>query len=305
MAIVQKFIDEVYRNHYTDEELFSIINANKVMDYNNVDRKHDINWNLYESKLTTEQLSIFRSFSRMAFYFPRQLTDNIIEGCKWDIEERLMNDEQDLCEYTRYVTGTAVSLNQFIVWNKDGEWPTNFKEISHNMIQKATLFGEVGSVKALKFPILFQIKFFFLNGQIIQIIDNSRDIKSDSEEGRLCVPVSYFPNDEYKFLISKEFHKVDKKIIMQVYDKMMNLFDQELEKVPLVISLLSKQFRFIFLSGVEIFRDEAIMLRIDESFDTKRRLSVLTRLGIFLKWAYLPCDILSLRYNEKFKTKYC
>lgn len=163
MAIVQSFIDEVYRNHYTDEELFSIINASKVMDYNNINKKHDVNWNYYESKLTTEQLSVFRCFSRMAVYFPRKLTDDIIEGCKWDIEERLMKDEQDLCEYTRYVTGTAVSLNQFIVWNKDGDWPTNFKEISHSMIKDATIFGEVSFVEALEFSLIFNNKFISHN----------------------------------------------------------------------------------------------------------------------------------------------
>lgn len=140
---------------------------------------------------------------------------------------------------------------------------------------------------------------------MIQTIDNSRDIKCDSEEGHCCVPISLFPNDEYKYLVANEFHKINIKILLHVFDKMMELFDQEVEKAPSVVLLVAKQFRFLFLSGVEISRDQAKMMRDAEPFEQTRKVSMLRRIGIILKWAYLPCDILDLKFYENVKTKNC
>lgn len=142
MELYDKFIDDIYQSHYTDEELISVICGNAVIDYN-INKKDVIDWSYYESRLTTEELTIFRAFSRISVYIPRQPIEDMARGFKWDVDGKLMQNEQDLLQYTKDLSGTAAAMAHFIAWNKDGDWSDNFKEISHQMVYDGFYFGEV------------------------------------------------------------------------------------------------------------------------------------------------------------------
>lgn len=64
MALLERFVNEMYQGRFTDDELLVMINGSKVMDYRSVDRKYEINWNYYKDKITDDHLRIFRSFNR-------------------------------------------------------------------------------------------------------------------------------------------------------------------------------------------------------------------------------------------------
>lgn len=92
---------------------------------------------------------------------------------------------------------------------------------------------------------------------------------------------------------------------MEVFDKMMIVFDREVERMASVISSVTKQFRLVILPGMEICRDEAVMLRLEGSFDVRKRYSIFKRVCILLRWAYFPGDVLSLKFSTKLKEKTC
>lgn len=133
--------------------------------------------------------------------------------------------------------------------------------------------------------------------QILQVIDISRDMVSDSEERRCVTPTDYFRNEEYKSLAAGEHFKVENDVFMQCFEKLMMLNDQLIEELPSSISLLAKEARFLFLGALEIWRDEALIVKHNGIYKF-RRLSMFTRLLITLKWAYFPGDILKLKFNK-------
>lgn len=65
----------------------------------------------------------------------------MLKGFKLDIECHLMKDEHEFRQYARYVSGTTVTMTQFIIWNKYGEWPDAFAEIGPKMITDGFVFG--------------------------------------------------------------------------------------------------------------------------------------------------------------------
>lgn len=89
--------------------------------------------------------------------------------------------------------------------------------------------------------------------------------------------------------------------MLEVFDKMLILYDQEVEKMISIMPYATKQFLLVFLPGMEICRDEAVMARIEGSYIIGKRHSKFTRLCILLKWAYFPSNILSLKFSEKFE----
>lgn len=143
MSVYGRFLDEIYKNHHSDKELIAIVNSNEVIDYQKSYSKSNINWRYYESKLTAEQIHIFRSFSRMAFYLPRKPLDDLIKGFRFDIKGDLLKDENQLCNYAKCVGSGPFTIMLFLLWNKGGDWPSQCNALSSDLVDGEHVFGKV------------------------------------------------------------------------------------------------------------------------------------------------------------------
>lgn len=138
------------------------------------------------------------------------------------------------------------------------------------------------------------IKFYF---QIIQIVDTARDIISDSQSGRCFVPINYFSNNEYKHLVARDPFRVDNKILIECFDKLMFLYDRVLDEIEPSLFLMPKECQFICFSYLDVLRNEGLMLMNDGFYESNRRLNVWVRFFMLLKWLYFPKAINTLKFH--------
>lgn len=134
--------------------------------------------------------------------------------------------------------------------------------------------------------------------QIAQIIDNSRDFISDSEERRCGIPIEYFCNEEHKLLAAGEHSKVENDILMKCFGRLMGLYDHFVEDLPRSMQLVAKEARFLYLGAFEIWRDEARIMTNNGIYKIQK-LNSFIRLLVTIKWAYFPGDMLTLKYNKR------
>lgn len=139
MSIVKRFLDEVYQYHPSDEDLLSFINRSNVLSYDD----DNIDWDYYGKKLTAQQLSVFKCFSRMGFCLPRKPFADLITGLKWDIQATCFMDEFEFLQHAKHMSGSTMAALFFIFWNKSGEWPQNFEAEGNVLIQKGSAVGMV------------------------------------------------------------------------------------------------------------------------------------------------------------------
>lgn len=144
--LFQRFLKEIYLNRCSDEELIFNISTGRIINYD----ISNIDWELYKTKLSTEQLSVFRSFSRIAFYLPSKPFHDLIVGFQWDIEEKLLKDEIEFLKYSRYVSASTMTVLLFVMWRKGGDWPNNFESIGNNLIESGHGFGLVSLPEVTK-----------------------------------------------------------------------------------------------------------------------------------------------------------
>lgn len=123
------------------KELF----ADRKSDYEVKTRPQDtkIDWANYESELTNEEISCFRALSRIAFYLPRKPFYELLLGYQWDLEGRLIRNEDDLLLYSNYVAGSIGTLCVFLIIHKCDDGKHGLKENYDYVIEKAQQMGRV------------------------------------------------------------------------------------------------------------------------------------------------------------------
>lgn len=111
----------------------------------NPDRKscERVDWSYFKEHLTLEQLAAFRAISRISHYLPQEPFYELMEGYKWDIDSRPINNVDDLKLYSSYVASSVATLCTFIVCTRSNHWPDNFGIKCTNMIEHARNMGMV------------------------------------------------------------------------------------------------------------------------------------------------------------------
>lgn len=139
LAVFERFLNEIFKNHLSDQELLTVISSRADIRY---DASH-LDWNYYQRKLSVRQLSVFRSFSRIAYYLPRKPFDDLIKGFKLDIEKKIFKNENEFLQYARYVSGSSAILCIYIFLFKSGNWPRNFENDVQQLIENGSNLGLV------------------------------------------------------------------------------------------------------------------------------------------------------------------
>lgn len=103
LELIKQFINELFADRKSDYDV-------KTTPY-----KVNIDWTLYQSKLTNVEMSSFRAIFRIAFYLPRKPFYELLAGYEWDIEGRLVRNEDDLLLYSSYVAGSIGTLCVYVM----------------------------------------------------------------------------------------------------------------------------------------------------------------------------------------------
>lgn len=164
LSIIIEFLDQLFNNRKM---------INYFVWHNKSNARHSskdrVNWSYFSEHLTPVQLAAFRAISRIAHYLPQAPFYELMEGYKWDIDGRLVKDEEELKLYSSYVASSVATLCTFIICTRSNYWPDNFGKKCVNMIEHARGMGMVGHIKQFK-------KFFtnkIINFNILQLFSFS------------------------------------------------------------------------------------------------------------------------------------
>lgn len=117
-------------------------------------------------------------------------------------------------------------------------------------------------------------------------------------EGRCFIPLNYFQNEEYKQLIAKDYFKVDNKILMNCFEKLMHLYDQLMEKLFLSDFSIISGFERAFYAILFFFLTEALMLKKLGNYAERVKLSNKRRMYIIYKRIYFPGSPSDLKFYK-------
>ncbi|XP_015369177.1 PREDICTED: bifunctional lycopene cyclase/phytoene synthase-like isoform X2 [Diuraphis noxia] len=158
LTLIKDFIGELFADRNSDYDVkTSMTSGNPKLD-----------WKRYRIELTDEELSCFRAISRISFYLPRKPFYELLDGYQWDVDGKMVHNETDLLLYSSYVAGSVGTLCVYVMVYKSGV-EIDDDEKHDFVIRKAQQMG-----------------------QVLQIVNISRDIVTDSETlGRCYVPTEY------------------------------------------------------------------------------------------------------------------
>lgn len=135
LNVIIEFLDQLFENR--------IPTKNYNWTLRDESNPSSIRWKYFEENLSSEQLSSFRSISRIAYYLPQEPFYELVDGYKWDIDGRLVNTENDLLEYSKCVASSVATLCTFIFCHKSYRWPDNFGPKCQTMLENARKMGLV------------------------------------------------------------------------------------------------------------------------------------------------------------------
>lgn len=129
--LTERFINELFHDRKSDYDV-----KTKPQELN-------IDWKKYQSELTDAEMACFRALSRIAFYLPRKPFDELLAGYKWDIEGRLVRNEDDLLLYSTYVAGSVGALCVYVMMYRCDNDNYDLVENYDYVIEKAYQMGRV------------------------------------------------------------------------------------------------------------------------------------------------------------------
>jgi len=129
--VIERFVSELFADRKSDCEVKTrpcIAN---------------IDWSHYQSELTDQEMASFRALSRIAFYLPRRPFDELLAGFRWDIEGRLVKNEDDLMLYSSYVAGSIGALCVYVIMYRCNSNEHDLADNYDYVIDKAQQMGRV------------------------------------------------------------------------------------------------------------------------------------------------------------------
>lgn len=139
LDIIVKFLNQLFRHRHV-KNYFEWTEDIE-------DSAQKIDWPYFENCLSDEELSAFRSVTLIAYYLPHEPFYELVEGYKWDIDEKPVRNELDLMEYSKYVASSVATLCTFIFCYKSNQWPDNFGPACQCMIENARKMGMVTQIQ--------------------------------------------------------------------------------------------------------------------------------------------------------------
>lgn len=132
LELCMQFIKELFSDRKSDTEV-------RARPY-----ETKIDWIKYQTKLTKTQMSVFRAFSRIAFYMPRKSLNHQFLCFKWDVEGRLYKNEDDILEYADLVLGSCTGeLCTYILMYRCNNAKYELIENYSHVIKKSRIMGKV------------------------------------------------------------------------------------------------------------------------------------------------------------------
>lgn len=134
LALTEKFVGELFADRNSDYDVKTTVPRNEPY----------VNWAQYRSELSNEELSCFRAMSRISFYLPRKPFYELLEGYRWDLDGKSVENETDLLLYSSYVAGSVGTLCVYVMMYKSGvQYDVNSIDNYEFMIEKAQQMGQV------------------------------------------------------------------------------------------------------------------------------------------------------------------
>lgn len=110
-------------------------------------REPKVNWVRYEpQEFSNEELSCFRALARISFYLPRKPFTELLEGYKWDVDGRTVENETDLLLYSKYVAGSVGVLCVYVMLYNSGDCGRFNNDKRDFLVEKARQMGQVSSI---------------------------------------------------------------------------------------------------------------------------------------------------------------
>jgi 15-cis-phytoene synthase / lycopene beta-cyclase len=153
LMLIERFIGEIFADRSADYDVKT-----------STSRKPEVDWQRYRQELTDEELSCFRAISRISFYLPRKPFYELIDGYRWDVNGKMVQNETDLLLYSSYVAGSVGTLCVYVMMYKSG---VNIDDDARHdfVIKKAQQMGQVRMYMVYIYRIIFQHahpNFFFI-----------------------------------------------------------------------------------------------------------------------------------------------
>ncbi|XP_050541352.1 uncharacterized protein LOC126905568 isoform X2 [Daktulosphaira vitifoliae] len=269
LKLITKFVDELFAGRKSDYE---------------VETKPyivPICWSQYESELSDEEMACFRAISRISFYMPRKPFYELIEGYKWDMEGKKVKNEDDLLLYSSYVAGSVGTLCVYIILYKTGDQKLDQKQHEY-VIEKAKQMGRV-----------------------LQIVNISRDIVTDSETlGRCYVPSEYMDDEdeEIKILCEKKTPwELGNKKLKKYAARMIQLANRHRAESLRGIKSLPYEARGPILVATNIYQSVATAVEDSPTYPKRASLNVWNKILVTITSLYFKtlkyCTLSKCRFN--------
>ncbi|XP_044011143.1 bifunctional lycopene cyclase/phytoene synthase-like [Aphidius gifuensis] len=261
LKIIKNFINELFSDRKT------------IYDVKIKPSMININWKKYETKLSNIELSCFRAISRIAFYFPRKPFDELISGYQWDIDGRVVNNEDDLILYSSYVAGSVGALCVHVMMYRSDFSKHSLDKNYNYVIEKAQQMGNV-----------------------LQMVNIARDIVTDSVTlGRCYVPSEYMDDEiqELKILCEQKNPRLlgDKKL-KKYSMRIIKLANKHQSESVNAIRYLPQEVRGSVLAATEIYRGLTRVIVKNQNYPTRAALSKWNKIFI----AFYSLYVKSIQY---------
>lgn len=142
LALIEEFIGELFADRSADYDVKTSMTP----------RNPKLDWKRYRIELTDEELSCFRAISRISFYLPRKPFYELLDGYRWDVDGKMVQNETDLLLYSSYVAGSVGTLCVYVMVYKSGV-EIDDDEKHDFVIRKAQQMGQVRAHMANILPI--------------------------------------------------------------------------------------------------------------------------------------------------------
>lgn len=138
LDIIRRFVDELFSK--SKESKTKDVLADPTLPAH-------IDWAYYAKHLTSENLAAFRGIARISHYMSPGPFYELISGYQWDLDAKVVQNEDDLLQYSTYVAASVGELCVCVMVYKSGWGNWNGSEPRNEwVIEKAREMGQVNDL---------------------------------------------------------------------------------------------------------------------------------------------------------------
>lgn len=110
LVTTERFVAELFADRDSDYDVKTTVPNSELK----------IEWTRYRMELSDVEMSCFRALSRISFYLPRKPFYELLNGYRWDVFSKVVENETDLLLYSSYVAGSVGALCVYVMMYKSG-----------------------------------------------------------------------------------------------------------------------------------------------------------------------------------------